>query len=241
MKVTQLELDLWDQLQLAQQMPEAIDLAQMLDAVEATAAYLPEAQRLRFAGDALLQMAELCAMRADILMTQWQEAQRDPIVEQSFFADVVRQTMAVDLSDLMEPAPVRKRRTKSAGGSQEGSIAAPVDKAAVLAMVDQLEVEDEAAQKQSVLAITYSEDVAGWTAAILEWLQIRLLSVSIAELSDRLEMPWIEVWLGVLFGGFQLEQRGEFYESPIWVKCSDDRAMTLRQDGLIPCFGDIKA
>ncbi len=79
-------------------------------------------------------------------------------------------------------------------------------------------------------AIAHSEDVASWTAAILEWLQTTLLSVSIAELSDSLEMPWIEVWLGVLFSGFQLEQRGEFY-ALIWVKRSGDQAMTLRQDG----------
>jgi hypothetical protein len=126
MKPISYELDLWEQLQLAQQMPEAIDLAQLLALMEAMAVQLPEAQRLQFAGDVLLRMAELCATRADVLVTNWEEAQRDPIVERSFFADVVRQTM--------EPAPVRKRRTKSAG-----SIAAPVGKAAVLAMVDQLE------------------------------------------------------------------------------------------------------
>jgi hypothetical protein len=98
-------------------------------------------------------------------------------------------------------------------------------------MVDQLEAEDEAAQEQSVLVIAHSEDVVGWTKAIAQWLQTALPPVSIVELSYGLEMPWAEVWLGVLFGGFQLEQRGKFYESPIWVKCSDDQAMTLRQDG----------
>ncbi|MBD1844341.1 hypothetical protein H6F89_13260 [Cyanobacteria bacterium FACHB-63] len=115
----------------------------------------------------------------------------------------------------------------------------PVDKAAVLAMVDQLEAEDEVVQKQSVLAhpqgsallYAHSEDVAGWTKAIAQWLQTALPPVSIVELSCGLEMPWVEVWLGVLFGGFQFEQRGEFYESPIWVKCSNDQAMILRQDG----------
>lgn len=113
---------------------------------------------------------------------------------------------------------------KSVSVPQEGSIAAPVDKVAVLAMVDQLAAEDEAAQKQSVLAIAPSEDVVSWTTTISEWLQTAVeLPVSIAELSCGLEMPWVEVWLGVLFGGFQVEQRGEFYESPVWVKCFDDR------------------
>jgi hypothetical protein len=152
-------------------------------------------------------------------MTQWEESARDPIVDRSFFADVVRQTMAVDLSDLIEPAPVRKRRTKSTS-QQEGSIAAPVDKAAVLAMVDQLEADEGEAQKQAVLAIAHSEDVAGWTEAIAEWLHAAPdRSVSIAELSRDLKMPSVEVWLGVLFGDFQLKQWGEFYQSPVWVTC----------------------
>ncbi|HEY9639232.1 MAG TPA: hypothetical protein V6C57_02045 [Coleofasciculaceae cyanobacterium] len=96
-------------------------------------------------------------------------------------------------------------------------------------MVDQLE--DEAAQKQSILAIAHSEDMAGWTAVIFEWIRTALLPVSIAELNCGLEMPWVEVWLGVLLGGFQLEQRGEFYESPVWVKFSDDPAKTLKRNG----------
>jgi hypothetical protein len=74
MTATQLEVELWDQLNLAQQMPEAIDVTEMLDVVEATAAQLSEAKRLRFAGDALLQMAELCAVRSGVLMTEWEES-----------------------------------------------------------------------------------------------------------------------------------------------------------------------
>jgi hypothetical protein len=226
---TQLELELWEQLQLAQQMPEAIDVAQLLDVMEVAAVQLPEAQRLQFAGDALLQMAELCVARAGVLMTQWEEAHRDPIVEPGFFADVVRQTMAVDLSDLLEPAPVRKQRANSISKLEEGSIVAPVDKAAVLAMVDQLEADNEA-QKQAVLAITYSEDVTRWTAAISQWLQAAPnRSVSIAELGRDLKMPWVEVWLGVLLGNFQLEQWGEFYQSPVWVTCLGEQARTSKR------------
>jgi len=214
----QLEFDLWDQLHQAQQMPEAIDLVQMLDAVEATAAQLPEAERLRFAGDALLQMAEVCAARSGVLMTQWEESSRDPIVEQGFFADMVRQTMAVDLSDLMEPAPVRKRRTKSLDVPQ-GSIAAPVEKATVLAMVDQWEAEDKELQQQNVLAIAHSEDVAQWVAAIDHWLQaMPIEQIHFIDLCQSLGLTRVEIWLGLLFGKFELQQLGEFYSDAVWIK-----------------------
>ena len=226
MKATQLELELWDQLRLAQQAPEEIDLAQMLDAVEATAAQLPEAQRLRFAGDALLQMADLCAARAGALMTQWEETHRDPIIDHGFFADVVRQTMAVDLSDLMEPARRRKPRTKRIKliEIQAGSIVAPVNKTAVLALVEQLEIEAEI-QKQQGLAIASDEDVTRWISEIAQWLQaVPEDLVSFAQLCHGLQMPWVEVWMGLLWGGFELEQVGEFYQSAIWVKRSSKNA-----------------
>ena len=218
MTTRQLEFDLWDQLHQAQQMPAAIDLVQMLDAVEAAAAQLPEAERLRFAGDALLQMAEVCAARSGVLMTQWEESSRDPIVEQGFFADMVRQTMAVDLSDLMEPAPVRKRRTKSLDVPQ-GSIAAPVEKATVLAMVDQWEAEDKELQQQNVLAIAHSEDVAQWVAAIDHWLQaMPIEQIHFIDLCQSLGLTRVEIWLGLLFGKFELQQLGEFYSDAVWIK-----------------------
>lgn len=31
-------------------------------------------------------------------------------------------------------------------------------------------------------------------------------------------MPWVEVWLGVLFGAFELEPGEEFYSRALWVK-----------------------
>ncbi len=69
MIVTQLELELWNRLRQAQQMPEAIDVVQLLDGVEATATQLTEAEQLGFTGDALLEIAELCAARTEVLMT----------------------------------------------------------------------------------------------------------------------------------------------------------------------------
>lgn len=226
MKAEQLELELWDQLQRAQQSPEFVDMESMLDAVETTMAHLPESEQLRFAGEALLQVAELCAARSDLWLTEWEETSRDPVVERGFFAEVVRQTMAVDLSELMEKRPVRKPRVKSPQKS-EGSIAAPVDKAVVLAMVEQLEAETtaEGVRNQEVWAIAHEEKMSHWREAIEQRLQDTPDErVSFTELCRHLSLPWVEVWLGLLLGGFELKQRGEFYQAAIWVKCLKDQA-----------------
>jgi hypothetical protein len=214
MKPVQLELNLWEELE---------DFQPLLDGVEAIVRHLPESQQLQVAGDALLRIAELCESRAELLTTEWEEAYRDPIVGQGFFAEMVRQTMAVDLSELMEPMPLRKPRTKierQGGATPCGYLAervAIVEKEAVLAMVEQMEQEAEA-QMQAVLGVAHSEDVSGWAEAISQWLEQRSSEVSWSELEAGVGMPWVELWLGLLLGGFQVEQRGEFYQrETIWV------------------------
>lgn len=216
-------MPLWEQLRLAQQVPEASNVGAMLDAVEATTAQLPDAEQLRLAGEALLQVATLCAARAELLLTEWEESYRDPIVAQGFFAEVVRQTMAVDLSDLMEPAPPRKPRTQRAKSTETkvGSLASPVDKADLLAMIDQLESEAalEEGRKQQVLTIAYEEQTLRWIEAIAQWLEsIPMHQTSFAHLCQNLGLPRVEIWLGVLLGEFELEPDESFYR--LQVRCN---------------------
>jgi len=206
MKPVQLELNLWVELE---------DFQNLLDAVEKVVSHLPESQQLQVAGDALLRIAELCESRAELLTTEWEEAYRDPIVGQGFFDEIVRQTMAMDLSDLIEPVPLRKPRTRTE--KQTGSIVATVEKEVVLAMVEQME--EAEVQMQVVLGVAHSENVSGWAEAIARWLmQQSAAGMSWSELEVGLGMPWVEIWLGLLLGGFVLEQRGEFYQrETIWV------------------------
>lgn len=139
------------------------------------------------AGEALLRVSEIHVLRSEMLITEWEESYRDPIVEAEFFAELVRQTMAVDLSELMESKPVRKPRTQRAKSTEAavGSIAATVDKAAVLAMVEHLEPEadrEDAGQLQ-VLAISEEENVSRWAEAIEQELANRVDSkMSFSEL-----------------------------------------------------------
>ncbi|GAB4372424.1 MAG: hypothetical protein Kow00121_14780 [Elainellaceae cyanobacterium] len=220
----QLELPLWDSLRAAQTMPEQANLSELLSQMEGALSQMSDQEQLHWVGEAMLRVAELCELRAQTLLMQWEEAYRDPIVESGFFEDLVRQTMAVDLSELMEPDPPRKPRTKSMKSSEkaEGSIAAPVDKAAVLAIVAQWE-QEAALQQQQVLAIAHDENVSKWIEAIAQWLQTTPTGQAcFVQLCQQLKMPRVEVWLGLLLGGFELRQEGEFYSQNLWVKRASD-------------------
>lgn len=129
----QLELPLWETLQSAQMVPEQVDFEELLAEVEEAIAQVSESEEMWLAGEAFLRIAEVDAARSETWIEEWEQASWDPVVERGFFDDLVRQTMSVDLSELMEPASPRKQRAQREA-RQEGSIAAPVEKTAVLAM-----------------------------------------------------------------------------------------------------------
>ncbi|HIK15843.1 MAG TPA: hypothetical protein IGS53_11255 [Leptolyngbyaceae cyanobacterium M33_DOE_097] len=190
----QLELPLWETLRSDQMMPEQVDFEGLLAEVAEAISHVPESEQLRLAGEAFLQMAEVYAARSEIWIEEWEQASRDLLVERGFFDDLVRQTMTVDLSEFMEPAPPRKQRSKKEY-RQEGSIVAEMEKSMVLAMVDQME---------EVLAIAHDENVSVWIKAINRWLQTATTDqVQFNQLCQILKMPPIEVWLGVLLDGFE--------------------------------------
>lgn len=215
-----LELPLWETLRSAQMVPEQVDFEGLLAEVEESISQVPEAEQLRLAGEAFLQMARVYAARSEIWMGEWEQASRDPVVERGFFDDLVRQTMTVDLSELMVPVSHRKQRSKRET-RQEGSIVAEVEKAVVLAMVDQMEAKAdlEEERKQQVLQIAHDEDVSRWIEAIAQWLRaVPTRRASFAHLCRSLRMPEVKVWLGALLGEFELEQGEEFYSNALWVK-----------------------
>lgn len=234
MLAQQLELSLWSQLQSARLIPEIIDFDALLNHAEQVIAQLPESQQMQAAGEAMLQLAQLYSLRAEMLITEWVDACRDPVVANSFFSDIVRQTMAVDLSDLIEPAPPRAHRRSKSTSKAETSVAAVVDKSAVLAMIEQLEAESQASElplsdeqkKQLALAAAHDENVSTWKKVIALWMQQSGgEAVSLLQLQQALGLPLIEIWLGLLLGEqeqYQWEMGEEFYNETgqIWLIAS---------------------
>lgn len=229
----QLELPLWSQLQLSRLAPESIDFEAILDQAEQEIAQLPEAMQMQAAGEAMLQLAQLQLLRSEVIITDWENAYRDPHVKSDFFSDIVRQTMAVDLSDLTEPLPPRKRRAKTTLKAQD-SIVGLVDKSAVLAMVEQLEalsqIDDELPlsdeeRKQLALDFAHEENIFAWCHAIALWIkQHQGTKVSLWQLQQALGMPLVEVWLGLLHSPmpYHWEEQGEFYREArdVWIVSS---------------------
>jgi len=131
MQATQLELTLWDNLQQTSATPEAADLLHLCQELEAAIGPLPQEHRLQTAGKVIAQIVEVFALRCDLILSAWEEAHNDqgPAVDEDAIAGLVRQTMSLDLSELMEVPAAEQRQTLSASVV---SVAGLVDKAALL-------------------------------------------------------------------------------------------------------------
>ena len=161
-----------------------------------------------------LGLAEVFCQRAELLIQDWEDRHntQGPVMDEDFLAGMVQETMFLDISDLCRQPKSRKRQQGFTGKPVE-SVVGEISKDAVLEFVDELESGEAVALKAS-----HEEDVSAWMGAITEYLEMAEGAVSFAELVKGLGKPVVVVWLGVLLGGFRVEQTGDFYGRSIWLK-----------------------
>ena len=212
--VRQLELDLGDAFEDAAEMPEAANILELWQQFEVVMDELPWRDQLRMGGEVLAQLAEICEAKSEVLWEDWQDANNSdgPVMDGDWLRGLTRQTQEIDFSELVQ----RSGHLLASGQedmADDDSVVGEVDKAAVLALVDELTLEEA---KEKALAVSHAEDVSTWVSALST--KRKSVPQQLVELQQQLRMPLIEVWIAVLLGGFQLEQRGDFYElEGIWL------------------------
>ncbi|MBD2451160.1 hypothetical protein H6G76_29325 [Nostoc sp. FACHB-152] len=216
------QLTIWDVLDEVSSAPPTSSLAPVWECLDTELENLPTEAQLSTAAAAFYQIADILLSRAGLLLEDVQ-AQNDtegPVISTDIFAGLVRTTMQLDLDDLIEEPPPQIFRPHgphqfSYPISKDDSIAAPVEKENILTLLDIQTVED-------VHRLAGDEDVDKWTRAIAQYLEQTKSEITLTLLQQKLKMPMVEVWLGLLLGGFTLEQRGDFYENKnIWILMTD--------------------
>ncbi|MEI2577295.1 hypothetical protein [Scytonema sp. PRP1] len=225
MEVQQLELDLWQSLEKASRFPETADLRSLCYALEQTLSHQSLAEQLTVAGDVLVQLSEVHAARANLLISGWERRHNpaEPVVNLENCVDLFVQSLTLDVSELFEePEPIQypanRKRTSS---QEEGSIVGEVDKNALLDWVDQMTAAqplDELEMAEQIRDLAHGENVEEWSRAIDQYLQRFGSTIRLPDLQQALKMPIVELWLGLLLGGHPLEQQGEFYNrKTLWI------------------------
>ena len=219
-------IDLRQELEEATEAPRSVNFELLWSMLEKAIEHLPQAQQLAIAGNAIEQMAEIIRLRSTILISDWEAAHSEveldaPTIEMALVDAWVRQSMAVNLDAFVEQPKSTRRRAIKVKLAPTDSVAGEVEPAAIVQMLDEMEREQSTADMVRELA--GEEDVAAWSALIYQWLQDQEIvdAIALNELWQHLEMSWIEIWLGLLLGGFQLQQVGQFYESEVWITASE--------------------
>ena len=221
----QLEFSMWQDLKTASSEPLAADLQQLWHKLEQVIELTSKNQKLRVLGDAIAAIVEIYVMRANAILSTLEAKESsggEPILSEDFLNDLMRQSMSIDLSDMMEklfPEPEPKPRSPvpalgSTVVSQELSAACAIASIAP----------DN--PKQMLVELAGNEQVSQWSAAISDWMQQHSCSerVSLLQLQQALGLPLVEIWLGLLLSSqhrYDWEQRGDFY--------SDAGEILLRQ------------
>ena len=213
--VRQLELNLEFAFEEAAEVPETADVLSLWAQFEGELAGLGQRDRLRVAGDVLVQLAGLCEAKADVLWEDWQDTHNadGPVMDGDWLQGLTRQTQELDFSDLVNRSYHANSENLNEDKEEKDSVAAGVEKLSVLEMIDAL---DEADLKSQALAVSHAENVSDWVKALAD--KQENSPQRLVELQQQLGMPLIEVWIAALLGGFPLEQRGSFYQTQeVWV------------------------
>lgn len=215
----QLELSLWQDLESATNAPETADIKILFQDLERVVAEVQQDQRLILAGNAIAKIVGVYVKKANLILDSLEvkDTSVGPILTEDFLSGLMRQSMTIDLSDLMEDLFEKQPPSTQETDEEHHTDSQDQRKAKVIA--------DETGYdaKKLMLELAGKEDVPAWATAISRWLTARSSteSVSLLHLQQELGMPLVEVWLGMLLGGqdlYQWEQHGDFYDYPNTVK-----------------------
>lgn len=213
----QLELDLWGDLKSALAKPEVANFEQLWQELDSAIAPLETNQQLQVAAEAISQIVEVYVSRAKSILDSLEttDCSNGPVLGDDFLSGLMRQSMSLDLSDMMEDLfPLANSQVNVSSGSQ----VTPIDKKAARDFARQA----RKLAKQDLLNLAGAENIELWQSAIAHWIQQHQgQKVSLWQLQQALDMPLVEIWLGLLHSSipYQWEDTGEFYREArdVWI------------------------
>ena len=217
MTIIQLQLNLWQQLKQAQATPQATDWHQLCLAFDEAIAQTPAGQKLATAADAIAEMADVFAARADEFFNGWHRqrvAHEGPILDDDLFAEFVRQSFHLDLDGLVGVPELYVRSASEKSYEDAESVVGEVSKETALLLAG---AEDVVEPEEAFALLEHDENVAAWANAISLWMQQQKLErVGFVELLDGVGYPVVKGWLAVLLDdGFAMDrfENSDFYRS----------------------------
>jgi hypothetical protein len=218
--VKQLELDLWTILREASNDPVAAEFSPIWRALDQVLPSLAIVEQLKTAAQTIGQVADIFQVQAGVVFEELDATatQDGPRMAADAFDRYVRQYMAIDFEDYIEApeALPRSVRTVKEVEAEFYSVAESVEKDLLLEVLHDEIVLTEAEAHAEALSVAHGEDISLWIEAIRAQLVSIDGVIELEQLRSRLNLHFIELWLGLLLGGYGLSRAGgekDFYSA----------------------------
>jgi hypothetical protein len=213
--VKQLELDLWTILREASNDPVAAEFLPIWRALDEVLPNLAIVEQLKTAANTIGQVADIFQVQAGVIFEELDAmATNDgPRMAADCFDKYVRQYMAIDFEDYIAELEALPRAARTAKEVEDEfySVAESVEKDLLLEVLHDELVLTEAEAHAEALSVAHGEDISLWIEAIRAQLVNVEGTIGFEDLRSRLNLHFIELWLGLLLGGYGLS-RAEDYE-----------------------------
>jgi hypothetical protein len=203
--VQQLELDLWAMLQEA---PESVALPAIWQALDGALDGMGVVAQLQTAGRAIAQVAEIFQVQAGLVFEELEAtaAKDGPKMGADAFDRYVRQSMAIDLEQYVEEPEGLPRQGRSVEAADFYSVGESAEKTVLFEVLHEEMVRSDAVMQEEALSVAHGEDISAWVEMIRVVLSQRPEGVMLEQLCGMVGLQFIELWLGLLLGGYGLSR-----------------------------------
>ena len=231
-KVKQLEISLWNVLRSATEDPAAAELSTIWQALDGALLDLPIVSQLEMSSRAIAEVAEIFQVQAGLIFELLDATATidGPMMGSDAFDRYVRQSMEIDFDDYIEkPEPLQKISTSTPSKPPEDefySQVQSVDKTILIEALHEEIIMSDVAARESVMSVAHGEDVSEWLTVIRSYLLMENKTIEFQYLLTQIDLKWVEIWLGLLLGGYELGRISKSFQSPedfyavsgLWVK-----------------------
>lgn len=104
----------WQNIEAAKEVPEQANVSVLIEQAEELLSQLSIEKQLRLAGETLAAIADIYRSKSEALLDDWQQKYdpSEPEFDRELLVGLVRQSMSLDISDLLAP-PQQRQRVRS--------------------------------------------------------------------------------------------------------------------------------
>jgi hypothetical protein len=235
-QVKQLELSLWNVVRSAIADPAAAELSTIWQALDGALLDLPIVAQLEMSSRAIAEVTDIFEVQAGLIfeLLDATATMDGPTMASDAFDRYVRQSMEIDFDDYIEkPESLERSPRSNTSKPQNDEFYSQVQSVDKTTLIESLHQEiilsdtlSDAAVRESVMAVAHGEDVSEWLAIIRSYLLMEDKAIEFQYLLTQLDLQWVEIWLGLLLGGYELGRISKSFQIPedfyavsgLWVK-----------------------